>query len=54
MQIREGMSHSKLSQEAPGKPAHPNADRHLSLNTNIPVPVAVTQGTYKSLPLLLP
>lgn len=48
MQIRKGMSHSKLSQEATGKPAHPNADRHLSPNTDIPVPVAVTQGTCKS------
>lgn len=48
MQIREGMSHSKLSQEATGKPAHPNADRHLSPNTDIPVPVAVTQGTCNS------
>lgn len=54
MQIREGMSHSQLSQEATGKPAHPNADRHLSPNTDIPVPVAVTQGTHKSLPPSLP
>lgn len=48
MEIREGMSHSKLSQEATGKPAHPNADRHLSPNTDIPVLVAVIQGTRNS------